>query len=249
MTYDRFKDLTFDKFRELAQDNTLSRYEKIGFPDSYREGKESAIFADIKSKLNTLTNEHKTVVDIGPGCSELAIKIIDLCQEQGHQLILIDSQEMLDHLPNEDFITKIPGAYPRDCGWLFEQYASKVDVVITYSVIQYVFAEANLFDFLDKSLGLLSQQGQMLIGDIPNNSKRKRFFRSAAGILHHQQFTGTKEIPNVEFNILEPGSIDDSVVMAMLLHCRSAGFDAYVLPQALDLPMANRREDILIQRP
>ena len=43
--------------------------------------------------------------------------------------------------------------------------------------------------------------------------------------------------------------IDDAVVFSILGRARAAGFDAYVVPQAPDLPMANRREDILIMSP
>ena len=32
-----FSDITYDDFRRFAKDSGLSRYEKIGFPDSYRE--------------------------------------------------------------------------------------------------------------------------------------------------------------------------------------------------------------------
>jgi hypothetical protein len=39
------------------------------------------------------------------------------------------------------------------------------------------------------------------------------------------------------------------VVFALLQRARLAGFDAYVLPQDPALPMANRREDVLIIRP
>ena len=156
---------------------------------------------------------------------------------------------MLSYLPNESFITKVPGYYPRDCGWLFEKYVDRVDAILTYSVFQYVFAEANVFDFLDRSLSLLADGGEMLIGDIPNISKRKRFFSSAAGIRCHQEFTGTDEIPGVAFNTIEAGQIDDAVTLALLARCRNSGFDAYLLPQTDDLPMANRREDILIKKP
>ena len=89
----------------------------------------------------------------------------------------------------------------------------------------------------------------MLIGDIPNISKRKRFFRSAAGVAYHQAFMKTDEEPVVDFNTIEDGKIDDAVLLSLLLRCRTAGFDAYLLPQASALPMANRREDILIMRP
>jgi len=89
----------------------------------------------------------------------------------------------------------------------------------------------------------------MLIGDIPNVSKRKRFFSSPAGIKFHQEFTGTQELPEVVFNQVEPSRIDDAVVLSLLLRARNAGFDSYVVAQAEDLPMANRREDILIRKP
>ena len=247
--YDRFKDLTFEDFKRLARDDSLSPYEKIGFPNSYREGKEEQIFQDIARKLRNLTKENQVVMDIGPGCSGPAFMMIDLCREKGHALILVDSDEMLSHLPNEPFITKVPGRYPAECEWLLEKYAERVDVIVTYSVLHYVFAESTLFDFLDKSLGLLADGGEMLVGDIPNVSKRKRFFSSPNGIRYHQEFTGADEIPEVEFNTIEVGKIDDAVILALLLRCRSSGFDAYWLPQADDLPMANRREDILIRKP
>ena len=247
--YDRFKDLTFEKFKQLAQDDSLSQYEKIGFPDSYREGKEKRIFLDIRRKLRNLNKKNQVVMDIGPGCSGLAFMMIDLCRDNGHRLILIDSEAMLNHLPDEPFATKVPCYYPYECGWLFDEYANKVDAILAYSVLHYVFAESNLFDFVDKSLALLADGGEMLIGDIPNVSKRKRFFSSPSGIRYHQEFTGTDEIPEVEFNAIEAGKIDDAVILSLLLRCRSSGFDAYWLPQAEHLPMANRREDILIRRP
>src|SRR5689334_7532847 len=52
--FSRFENLTFEQFRRLALDARLSKYEKIGFPDSYREGLEALIFEDIRSKLTNL---------------------------------------------------------------------------------------------------------------------------------------------------------------------------------------------------
>lgn len=89
----------------------------------------------------------------------------------------------------------------------------------------------------------------MLIGDIPNISKRKRFFSSDAGVKFHQEFTKTAGRPEIAFNCIEHDQIDDSVIFSLIGRARSAGFDAYVIPQNQKLPMANRREDILITRP
>lgn len=246
---ERFANITFEDFRNLAQDNAMSCYEKIGFPDEYREGKEIYIFRDIISKLTNLNKDGQIVLDIGPGCSQVAMLLIEHCRKYSHRLILVDSKEMLDLLPVEPFIVKIPAYYPDKCSSLFEEWHNKIDVISTYSVLHYVFDEGNLFNFIDKSLSLLSEGGQMLIGDIPNISKRKRFFASPAGVRFHQKFMKTDEIPSVRFNTLEEKHIDDSVIMSIISRSRNAGFDAYWLPQPDILPMANRREDILIIKP
>lgn len=249
LDYDSFNELTFRKFSKLAKDSSLSCYQKIGFPDSYRQGKEDHIFRDIMHKLINLHKEKQLVMDIGPGCSGLPLKLIRLCRKKRHKLVLIDSKEMLDLLPDAACITKIPACYPALPERFFKQHAGSVNTILAYSMIHYVFVESNLFKFLDASLRLLADGGEMLIGDIPNISKRKRLFSSTSGIHAHQRFTSTREIPVVEFNTIESGKIDDAVIMSLLQRCRNSGFDAYLLPQADDLPMANRREDILIRKP
>lgn len=243
-----FDDLTFDKFRELATSAQLSHHEKVGFPNEYREGKEEIIFADMRIKLRALDGKNKTVLEIGPGCSQLPVMLAELCAKNGHQVHFVDSQEMLQLLPDGEHIKKWPGRYPA-VPEMLEHLKGKVDVIIAYSVIQYVFAEGNLWDLLDCSLSLLNDGGEILFGDIPNVTMRKRFFASAAGIRCHQEYTGRDELPNVNFNQLESGRIDDSVVFSILARARSEGFHAWVVPQRDELPMANRREDILIRKP
>lgn len=244
----RFAELTFDDFRRMAQDDSLSSYERIGFPNSYREGNEQEIFQDIVRKLPALETREKVVLDIGPGCSELPLMLIDLCERNNHQLLLVDSREMLDRLPESAGVKKIAAYYPQ-CEDLFSDFAGKVDVILTYSVFHYVFAESNIWEFLDRSLSLLASGGAILIGDIPNVSKRKRFFSSDAGVKFHREFMKTDDEPDVNFNQIERRNIDDAVILSLIMRARAAGFNAYLLPQPDGLPMANRREDILIRKP
>jgi hypothetical protein len=68
-------------------------------------------------------------------------------------------------------------------------------------------------------------------------------------VRHHQAYSRSEESPTVDFNVPEPGKLDDAVVLGIVARCRAAGFDAYLMPQPPVLPMANRREDILIVRP
>jgi hypothetical protein len=246
--YQRFSNLSYDDFRELAKDQNLSRYEKIGFPNEYREGKEDLIFNDIKQKLPRLSDVNQVVLDVGPGCSDLPFMLIEQCRKSSHRLLLADSDEMLSQIPDQPFTTKYAGIYPGSI-YDFDQLRDTVDVIIIYSVLHYIYAEGNIYSFLDKSLSLLSPGGQMLIGDIPNLSKRKRFFCSEAGKNFHKAFTKAEADPLIEFNKIEEGQIDDSVAIGLVTRARMQGFDAYILPQNPSLPMANRREDILIVRP
>lgn len=245
----KFDGLDFNDFRKMASDQSLSRHEKVGFPDHYREGKERPIFNDIKSKLQTLLVPKSIVMEIGPGCSELPLMLSDLCIENESSLIYIDSLEMLDHLPSGSHITKFDGTFQEVFPLHLEKYDQRINTIICYSVAQYVFAESNIWKFLDSCLSLLVEGGELLLGDIPNISMRKRFLASASGRRFHQNFTSDDSEPLINFNSIEPDLIDDGVVFGLLLRARLQGFHAWVLPQGADLPMGNRREDILIRRP
>lgn len=239
---------TFDDFRRMARDDSLSPHEKVGFPDWCRQGAEEAIFEDIVSKLPALREDNRRILDIGPGCSGLPRLLLDLCARHGHESVFVDSPEMLDQLPDPPYLTKVPGAFPA-----VELPAGSeecFDAILVYSVIQYVHAEANVSAFLDRSLELLAHGGRLLIGDIPNASKRERFLSSPAGIEFHKRFMQTDEPPDLSaLDDAGARTIDDGVILGLLGRARDAGFDAYVVPLGPGLPLANRREDILVVRP
>jgi cyclopropane fatty-acyl-phospholipid synthase-like methyltransferase len=242
-----FSALDFESFRRMAKDEHLSPYEKIGFPDSYRQGFEEKIFLDICSKI-PLNERHKTVLDIGPGCSGLAHLLVEHCQTYGHRLLLADSEEMLAHLPNAHFITQIPRMFPLTLTALREQTPDGVDMILCYSVLQYLYVDTDIEQTLAGMWDLLKSGGVILLGDIPNASMRRRFFSSKSGIAYHQEsFPGT--LPDMTALLTKSGEIDDMAVLSIIGQMRRHGADAYVLPQNHDLPMANRREDILIRKP
>jgi len=243
-----FENLSYEEFKKLAQNEKLSKYEKIGFPDSYREGKEIFIFEDWIKKLTNLNKENQNILDIGCRCSDLPLMLIGKAKEKKSKLFLMDSKEMLDQLPNEKDIFKISAFFP-ECKDFIKDHQNKFDVIIVYSVLHYVFNETNLFNFIDNTLKLLNNNGQLLIGDIPNISMRKRFFSSPTGINFHKNFMKTNKEPEIKYNTIEEGKIDDSVIISIILRARNQGFHGYILPQDEKLPMANRREDILIIKP
>lgn len=242
--------LTYDKSRLLAKEKTLSRHEKIGFPDKYREGYADYILEDIcsESKLSNLKSLGKVVVDIGCGCDDVVNKIIGIAKQNRHELYLLDAPEMLDLIDGDGNIHKIPGKFPDEDSEFIKANIGRADIVLIYSVMMYVCVQDSIFNFLDKAVSLLALGGRLLIGDIPNRSKRRRFFASTEVIKTHQDYTGTDEIPVISTWNLDYAQIDDSIVFAIMQRYRAAGYETYLLPQNKNLPMANRREDIVIER-
>jgi hypothetical protein len=247
--FGRFADITYEAFRRRAMDPGLTSHEKIGFPDAYREGFEELIFDDIASKLTRLRQREQVVMDIGAGGDRLGVLMVEHSAVQGHRLIQVDSPEMLALLPEAPRVERVPGRFPDECEELLAALGGGVHCVLAYGVLSSVYAQANIFDFVDRAAELLEPGGQLLLGDLPNVSMRRRFFASDAGVRFHQGFMDTLELPVVEFNAPAPGAIDDAVILAIVSRCRAAGYNAYVLPLDERLPLANRREDILITRP
>lgn len=242
----KFDNLNYRKFQELALDPTLSLSEKIGFPDSYRAGKSEAIWADWTQKLPALQQPGATILDIGCGCGELAHHLIAQTASRGQSLLLVDSAEVLSQLPEAQHLVPFKGSFPENTFTDISIYKNNIDCIIIYSVIQYIFCEGSIYSFIDKALSLLAPGGQLLIGDIPNISKRKRLLASDAGVAFHRAHTHDDSLPEPFQLALPAEAIDDGVLFGILQRYRNAGFEAYVLPQAAGLPMANRREDLLI---
>ncbi len=243
---ERFRKMGFDRFRELALDPTLSEQEKLGAAKGHREGYDDAIWASMLALLPQLTRTGARVLDIGPGCGEIARRMIALGEANGHKLTLIDHQEMLDLLPPSTAVNGVAGRFPDDMPPVGE---TGFDVIIAYSVLHYVIIDSNPFGFMDAALQRLNPGGRLLIGDIPNASKLRRFLSSEAGAAFHRAYMRTDVPPDVPAFAIAEDRVDDGIALGLMMRARMAGFDAYLLPQPDDLPLANRREDLLIVRP
>jgi hypothetical protein len=238
----RNTELSFDDFKSMAANPNLSGSEKIGFPDSYRKGFSKFILDDIFTKLPINKSENKVIVDIGSGCDELTFLLIDTCKKNNHTLVLIDSNEMLANIPDNQGVIKIGGKFPFSNNEM-KDYIGKADYVLCYSVLFYIFAHDNLYLFLHEALKLMNSNGRFLIGDIPNVDKRDRFLESNDGlnfVKNKIQIKGATSHDNKE------QKMDDSIILAILARLRRFGCETYLMPQNENLPMSNRREDILI---
>ena len=240
---EKFRDLRFADFQRMASDESLKPFEKIGFPSSFREGFDHLIFQDIARKVPQLHAPQTKIMDIGCGCGTLTQIVIDNARLLNQQLILVDAGAVLDQLPNENFLIKIPGRFP-------EEMESKIagiepEIIICYSVFHYIFIEGNPFAFIEKALSLLSPGGMFLLGDIPNISKRNRFLSTPQGERFHKKVMNTDDSPMVKPFELSEGKIDDGFISGILNRYRNFGVETYLLPQSSELPLSNSREDIL----
>jgi SAM-dependent methyltransferase len=248
---EHYQSLTYDSMRRLAQDKTIADSERVGFPPAYRQGKEELLFEDIVSKLTNLRLSEQVFVEVGCGFSKLTEYYIDRLTGKGTKMVFSDSEEMLALFPPGELLELIPGPFPANWSAM-AHLEGEASAVLCYSVAQMVYEHGDIFDFLDHLGRLLAEGGQLLIGDIPNASKRARFFKSERGRRFHRDYVGGDDPPGEgpevpsEFLNPPPGSIDDSFLLSVVERFRSSGFEAYILPQPEELPFSNRREDILV---
>jgi 2-polyprenyl-3-methyl-5-hydroxy-6-metoxy-1,4-benzoquinol methylase len=237
--------LSFEDYKRLAQSDHLTDYQKVGFESAHREEQEVNIFPDIASKVSNLSKPSVTVMDIGCGCSKPVRSLVKHTKESNQRLILVDSAEMLANLPDEEHVVKCSHEFPRNEEFL-RTYESRVDVVIIYSVLQAIADFQNPFTFLDRAIDLLAPGGEILIGDITNISKKKRFLSSRGGAEFHERWSG-ESCPKIDWNCKHSG-FDDSTVLQILLRYRLMGLESYLLPQGGHMPLGNTREDVLVRK-
>lgn len=241
----RFSRLGFDRFGELARDPNLTVAEKMGCARGQREGFDQLIWESILERLPRMSAEPGRILDVGSGCGDVARNMIANAEARGHRLTMVDHREMLDQLPPSKAVTRVEGRFPDAMPPEDDGY----DMIVVYSVLHAVIVDANPFAFLDDLLARLNPGGRLLVGDIPNVSKLRRFLASEAGAAYHREYMRTDEAPVVPPFAMATDRVDDGMLIGLMMRARLAGFDAYVLPQPPELAFANRREDLLIARP
>jgi hypothetical protein len=241
---ERFADLTAEDFRRLATEDGLSPNERSGFPDAFRSTYTDTIYDDLCRKLPALSEAGAKIVDIGTGCSDLAVRISARARDLGQHLILVDHPEVLALRSDESHCVPVPGLFPLADDAM--RALACADVVIAYSVVQYIPDSRALRLFVESAAALLSPAGRLLVADIPNADMRQRFTGSARGREYHAAVWG----PSRPADATPPGGVlSDAVLLDMVSRIRASGLHAWLVPQAQGLPMAPRREDLLIERP
>ena len=136
--------------------------------------------------------------------------------------------------------------------FLKASFSQTFDRILAYSVVHTLPDTQAFYSFIDKALSLLNPDGVMLVGDLPNVDKKKRFLNSKRGqafqrdwdkqIKKHNTEQDTKYFDGLSSDI----TFDDMTMSEIMIYIRNKGFHAYIINQPQDLPFGNSREDILI---
>jgi len=217
---------------------------------------EKNIVPDIVNKLKITAKD--VCLDIGCGTGNIAIPLSIVSKK----IIGIDHHKCIDKLRKR--ISGIKNIFLISGNFLDINIKKSFDKIIVYSVLQYLSDKNELFRFIDKAIDLLKPNGKLLLGDLPNSSKEKRFFDSRTGKKYQKKWDkerqkfkkraegGDECIGDLLYGISKDSkyvAINDDLVLTILAHTRGKGFDAYVLPQPKELPFGYSREDIIIEKP
>ncbi len=240
-------DYTFNEYKKRAATASLSKWEKVGYPDSYRRNLEGKIYNDINSKLK-LDQNNLNILDIGCGCSGLVDQIIINSNKNSSNLYLVDSEEMLNNINKELLSNKvklIPGFFPK-LDYFETKFNIFFDRILVYSVTQIAFLEQDISGFIHKCVNMLKPDGLILMGDISNTSARDRFLASEKGKNFLKK--GAKFQISINIKQNKQKELDDSIINSIISRFRNFGCETYLLPQPDNLPFGYRREDILIKK-
>lgn len=212
---------------------------------------EPLIIQDVISKLEI--GREDRVLEIGCGLGTILLPLAFIAKK----VYGIDHPDIISRLKQQPINANcclIAG------NWLKDEFSiADISKIIIYSVLHYMNSAEEAFQFIEKALSYLPSGGRVLIGDIPNEDKKRRFNVSEKGILFNQEwekqkskFITSDERAINEIALLYKSEMEseikpsDEMVFSIMRHFRELGHETYLLPQLGCLPFGNTREDILI---
>lgn len=213
----------------------------------FQEAEEKRILFDLIGKLSISSED--SCLEVGCGAGNLLIPLSFFVKS----IVGVDHGSCLCKLKE-----RFPGAAPGIGNvqliagdFLDLTLDGKFDKIIVYSVLHYLADGDEVMKFVNKTMSMLAPGGKLLLGDLPNKSKKERFLKSEYGktfVAQWNERVGADGGMTVN-HLDKDGSLvefDDTLVLEILSKARKAGLNAYVLPQPDGLVFNHTREDILI---
>lgn len=212
---------------------------------AYQTEAERLVAVDVASKLELSPMDD--LLEIGCGSGNILIPLSFQCQSATG----IDHPGLLERLgerfPGPPTITAVPGNF------LDLSPAGYYTKILMYAMLHYLSSTEEVLAFVHKATRLLRPGGRMLLGDLPNADRKRRFLATQAGREFDAEWKERRARAGPpEADLLwegDPelvGSFDDESVMRIVLDLRRAGFETYILQQPVELPFGHTREDLLV---
>lgn len=225
---------TFQRMAESPQ--SVDSVWRVGFDSEVRIGFEQTIVDNIMAHLDSFCKDflqlEPTFVDIGGGSSELTLALNNALIRRNYSHIIVESPEMLKHLPSDVQIRAVEGRFPDNLE-ILREITSKPSAILVYSVMQYVVKDGILDEFLDGIFALMEPGSISILGDLPNNDMRNR----------------KREASNLRLEFSDARPISDSLIMEIMRKCNDQGLNTYLTYQFRDLPLSAHRLDLILHKP
>ena len=253
--YKTNKEKSKEIFTSYARNNTdKTTIAARNFQDM---GVETEILDDIIYKIDLQTNQN--FLDIGCGYGLLTEYLISKISDNNITATLIDLPEIITLIKkniekdNKNLIF-LEGYFPEVYNGVYEQM---YDRILLYGVLHY---SDDPYQMIDLIINLLKPYGRILLGDLPNISKKGRFLSSKNGILFESKYKNlsTEFLPKYKdhFDFENKmksdnnyySKIDDNFIFNIYKQYTDLGYDVYILPQNEKLPFCKTRVDLIISK-
>jgi SAM-dependent methyltransferase len=204
------------------------------------------IFVDISFKIDLKKNDK--ILDIGCGDCQ----ITKYYKKYTSYIDAIDHQEIIGKCKKKfNFINFHEGNFLN-----YKDFNNKkFDKIVAYSVVHYLSNISEFHKFIKKALKLLKPGGILLLGDVPNVSKKKRFIKSPFYLKINSSWNKKKNsyrniatkklLLNSDDSLLK---FDDLTLLKIVKKYNSKNVETYYLHQNNGLYLNNTRIDLLIKK-
>jgi SAM-dependent methyltransferase len=211
---------------------------------------ERLIIADLEAKLALAPPSRLLEIGCGPGNLLIPLSF------------RVERAVGIDH---PGVIARARARYQaRNVEWIAGEFPNvrvegQFDAILMYSVLQYQVGMDAAIAFCERAAAMLPSGGRLLIGDMPNVDRKRRFLASDFGKAFEAEWRSKQAVESQtprKANLVDVfsgatslGGFTDADVLHLLTHFRAAGLHTYVLPQPPDLPFGHTREDVLLVKP
>ena len=239
-----WEDLNLKLYADIAL-STISQSAKAGRNGLASDGAvEKMILEDIWNKISQKDNQD--ILDLGSGCGPLANLIMERCISSSHSLTMMDQGPVIAEIVKfnqySSQVNLVRGIFPYESILLGGQ---KFDSIILYGVIHYATDPTN---FVYSLIEFLKPGGHLLIADIPNSDKKRRFLSTDHGMQIDKEYRSAFKPNNVITGIesTPPIELNDGFVTTLLGLIRAKDCESFLLPQPIGLPFCFTRDDVLV---